>query len=151
MKQDTEQVIIYTDGGCEPNPGVGGWAAVLTCKGRTKELFGGESQTTNNRMEMLAAIRALEALKRPCRVLLHTDSEYLRLGVTEWLPNWKKRQWKRKGGPLKNEDLWRQLDVLTEKHEVSWKWVPGHAGIPLNERCDQLAQEAIRRQRLTRK
>lgn len=149
MSEEKDLVTIYTDGGCEPNPGVGGWAAILSCKGRVKELSGGEPYTTNNRMEMMAAICALEALKRPCRVLLHTDSEYLKRGITEWLPKWKKRNWTRKGGALKNEDLWRQLDALVEKHEITWKWVPGHVGIPLNERCDQLAQEAIRRQRLT--
>ena len=136
------EVIIYTDGGCEPNPGVGGWAAVLAWNGTVKELSGGEPHTTNNRMELTAAIRALEALKRPCKVVLHTDSQYLRNGVTAWMPAWKKRNWTRKGGPLKNVDLWKRLDELTRKHEVSWKWVRGHAGDPVNERCDTLATAA---------
>jgi len=140
-KKDT--VTIYTDGGCDPNPGVGGWAAVLIYGTHKKELSGAEPASTNNRMEMTAAIRALQALKRPCRVVLHTDSQYLKRGITEWLPNWKRRQWKRKGGPLKNEDLWRKLDHLNSAHQVTWRWVRGHVGNRYNERCDQLAEQAI--------
>lgn len=142
-----QHVIIYTDGGCEPNPGTGGWGAVL-CYGEVcKELSGGEHDTTNNRMELTAAIRALEALKRPCDVVLTTDSEYVKRGITEWLPGWKRRNWRRKTGPVKNEDLWRRLDALTQKHRVTWRWTRGHAGDPLNERCDALAGEAIGRLR----
>jgi ribonuclease HI len=148
MQEKEDIVRIYTDGGCEPNPGIGGWAAVLLFQGHVKELFGGEMDTTNNRMEMTAAIRALEALKRPCKVCLYTDSKYLKQGITEWLPNWKRRNWTRKEGPLKNEDLWRRLDMLSSQHTVTWKWVQGHAGDQYNERCDALANEAIQRQRL---
>jgi len=140
---DSDKVIIYTDGGCDPNPGVGGWGAVLFYKGRRKELSGGESKSTNNRMELTAAIKALEVLKRPCDVVLHTDSEYLQKGITQWLPNWKRRGWKRKGGAVKNEDLWRRLDELIQQHNVEWRWVKGHAGDTENERCDELANEAI--------
>ena len=136
-------VTIYTDGGCDPNPGTGGWAAVLLYKAVVKELSGGEQETTNNRMELTAAIRALEALKRACKVTLHTDSQYLQKGITEWLPGWKKRGWKRKEGAVKNEDLWRALDALCDRHDVTWKWVRGHAGNFYNERCDELAQERI--------
>jgi ribonuclease HI len=143
-----EVVEIYTDGGCEPNPGMGGWAAVLIYKGSIKELSGGALDTTNNRMEMTAAIRALEALKRPCTVCIHTDSQYLQRGITEWLPSWKRRHWMRRGGPVKNEDLWRKLDELTGNHEIQWKWVRGHAGVAYNERCDVLAHQAIERQKL---
>ncbi|HIJ64379.1 MAG TPA: ribonuclease HI [Candidatus Hydrogenedentes bacterium] len=140
-----ERVTIYTDGGCDPNPGVGGWAAVLLCKGKCKELSGNERQTTNNRMEMTAAIKALEALKRPCMVELHTDSEYLQKGITTWLPDWKRRNWQRKRGEIKNLDLWKRLDELATVHHVNWVWVRGHAGDPLNEHCDQLAAQAIAR------
>ncbi len=149
MAQDGEPVIIYTDGGCQPNPGTGGWAAILLYKGTVKELSGGERNTTNNRMELTAAVSALEALKRPCRVILHTDSQYLRLGITQWLPAWKRIGWKRKDGPLKNEDLWRKLDELTRRHDVEWRWVRGHAGDVYNERCDELASEAIARLRVS--
>jgi ribonuclease HI len=143
-----ELVEIYTDGGCEPNPGVGGWAAILIYKGTVKELSGGCPNTTNNRMEMTAAIRALEALNRSCAVCIHTDSQYLQRGITEWLPNWKKRHWLRRGGPVKNEDLWRKLDAISNKHKIQWKWVRGHAGVEYNERCDVLAHEAIEREKL---
>jgi ribonuclease HI len=143
IPEDAEPVIIYTDGGCDPNPGTGAWATVLAYKGKVRELTGGEYDTTNNRMEMTAAIRALEALKRPCRIVLHTDSEYLRLGITQWLPGWKRRGWKRKSGEIKNADLWRHLDELASKHQITWKWVPGHAGVPENERCDELANQTI--------
>ncbi|HOV60064.1 MAG TPA: ribonuclease HI [Candidatus Hydrogenedentes bacterium] len=135
-------VIIHTDGGCAPNPGPGGWAAVLRYGDRVKELSGAEPETTNNRMELRAAIEALRALKRPCRVILHTDSEYLKKGVTEWLPAWKRRGWARPGGNLKNVDLWQELDRLTSKHQIEWRWIRGHTGIPDNERCDRLVAEA---------
>lgn len=143
---DTEIVEIYTDGGCVPNPGTGGWGAVLLYRGQRRELSGGEPDSTNNRMELTAAIEALRALKRPCRVELHTDSEYVQKGVTEWLPRWKQRGWRRKGGPIMNIDLWRILDEESRRHQIAWKWVKGHAGHPLNERCDELAMQAIRRQ-----
>jgi ribonuclease HI len=137
-------VIIYTDGACSGNPGPGGWGAILMSRGHEREIMGGEAMTTNNRMEMTAAIRALEALKRPCRVELHTDSQYLRQGITEWLAGWKARGWRtadRK--PVKNEDLWRELDAARACHEVQWKWVKGHAGHPLNERADALARQGL--------
>lgn len=137
------KVEIYTDGGCQPNPGTGGWAAILLYGGKEKELSGAEPNTTNNRMELTAAVRALEALKRPCHVILHTDSEYLKNGVSTWIHGWKKNGWKRKDGALKNIDLWQRLDELTAKHKIDWRWVRGHAGHDLNERCDQLAGEAI--------
>lgn len=138
-----QKVEIYTDGGCQPNPGTGGWAAILLYGGKEKELSGAEPNTTNNRMELTAAVRALEALKRPCHVILHTDSEYLKNGVSTWIHGWKKNGWKRKDGALKNIDLWQRLDELTAKHKIDWRWVRGHAGHDLNERCDQLAGEAI--------
>lgn len=140
-------VEIYTDGGCDPNPGVGGWAAVLRYNDHRKELSGGEARSTNNRMELTAAIAALEALKRPCRVILHTDSEYVKKGVTEWLPDWKRRGWRRKGGPILNLDLWRRLDEAAQRHDIEWCWVPGHAGVVENERCDQLAAAEIAKRR----
>ncbi len=146
-KDNSDKIIIFTDGGCDPNPGVGGWGAVLSYKDRRKELSGGEYQSTNNRMELTAAIKALETLKRPCAVVLHTDSEYLQKGITQWLPNWKRRGWKRKGGAVKNEDLWRRLDELIQEHDVEWRWVKGHAGNAENERCDELANQAIQRLR----
>lgn len=143
------EVTIYTDGGADPNPGTGGWAAILIdpASGRTKELSGGEPRTTNNRMELTAAIRALEALKQPSRVHLFTDSQYLRKGITQWLPGWIARGWKRKDGELQNEDLWRRLSELVRQHDIDWKWVKGHASNRFNNRADQLATEAIRRQR----
>lgn len=142
------EVVIYTDGGCVPNPGTGGWAAVIECRGRSKELSGGEWDTTNNRMELTAAVRALEALTRSCHVVVHTDSEYLKNGITAWLPGWKRRGWERKGGPLKNVDLWKRLDALAERHQVEWRWLRGHAGHPVNERCDELASREIEKLRL---
>ena len=138
-------VTIYTDGGCDPNPGVGGWAAVLLHGKIVKELSGGESRSTNNRMELMAAIRALEALKEPCKVEVYTDSQYVQRGITEWLPGWKRRGWRRRGGAIKNLDLWQALDAAREKHEVKWRWVRGHDGIQYNERCDELAGEEIRK------
>ena len=137
-------VEIFTDGACKGNPGPGGWAALLRYQGREQELSGAERDTTNNRMELTAAIRALEALKRRCQVQVTTDSEYVRNGITLWLPRWKRRNWKtadRK--PVKNLDLWQQLEELAQAHEISWHWVRGHSGHPENERVDQLAVAAI--------
>jgi ribonuclease HI len=138
-----ESVIIYTDGGCVPNPGVGGWAAVLLYKERRKELSGGDAESTNNRMELMAAITALESLKRPCSVILYTDSQYVRKGITEWLPGWRKRNWRRKGGAVVNVDLWQRLDAAATPHTIDWRWVRGHTGNPENERCDELAEQEI--------
>ena len=144
----TPQVLIYTDGACSGNPGPGGWGAVLLSGGHERELSGGEPQTTNNRMELMAAIQALEALKKPCRVDLHTDSQYLRQGITEWILGWKARGWKTADKkPVKNEDLWKRLDLARARHEVKWHWVKGHAGHPLNERADGLARDAIKAMR----
>ncbi len=138
------EVVIYTDGACSGNPGPGGWGAVLISGGHEKDIWGGEALTTNNRMEITAAIRALEALKRPCRVELHTDSQYLRQGVTEWLAGWKTRGWRTADKkPVKNEDLWRELDAARAHHTVDWRWVRGHAGHPLNERADALARRGV--------
>jgi ribonuclease HI len=137
-------VDIYTDGACRGNPGPGGWAALLSHEGREKELSGAEPLTTNNRMELTAVIRALEALKRPVEARVFTDSEYVRRGITEWLPRWKARDWRtadRK--PVKNQDLWRTLDELAALHRVEWYWVAGHSGVPGNERADALANRAI--------
>jgi ribonuclease HI len=143
-------VVIYTDGGADPNPGPGGWGAVLLHppSGRSEELSGGEAHSTNNRMELTAAIHALEALQRRCQVELHTDSQYLRRGITEWLPGWIARGWRRKDGELQNEDLWRRLAAAAERHDIRWRWVKGHAGQVHNERADRLAAAAIRKQRL---
>ncbi|HXS20784.1 MAG TPA: ribonuclease HI [Steroidobacteraceae bacterium] len=137
-------VDIYTDGACRGNPGPGGWAALLSFAGREKELAGAEVLTTNNRMELTAVIRALEALKRPVRVRVYTDSEYVRRGILEWIRAWKARGWltaDRK--PVKNQDLWQRLDELAAGQSIEWHWVPGHAGVPGNERVDRLANEAI--------
>ena len=137
-------VEIYTDGACRGNPGPGGWGALLTIDEHEKELSGAEVLTTNNRMELTAVIRALEALKRPTEVRIFTDSEYVRRGITEWVKNWKARGWKtadRK--PVKNQDLWEQLDALAAGHKIEWRWVKGHSGVPGNERVDRLANEAI--------
>ncbi len=137
-------VEIFTDGACRGNPGPGGWGAIVRYQGKEKELFGAEPDTTNNRMELMAAIRALEALKRPCKVILCTDSQYLMKGITEWLPNWQRRQWKTSAGkPVKNQDLWQRLVKALAWHEVQWEWVRGHSGHPENERADQLANKAI--------
>ena len=137
-------VTIHTDGACSGNPGPGGWGAILEWNGHEKELSGAEAETTNNRMELMAAIAALEALKRPSKVRLVTDSVYVRDGVTKWIHGWKKNGWKTAAKkPVKNEDLWRRLDEVASKHRVTWEWVKGHAGHPENERADQLAREAI--------
>jgi ribonuclease HI len=137
-------VEIHTDGACRGNPGPGGWGALLRANGTEKELYGGEAATTNNRMELMAAIRALEALKRPSRVKLYTDSIYVMKGITTWIHSWKRRGWRTADKqPVKNEDLWRQLDEARSKHEVEWHWVKGHAGHPENERADALANKGI--------
>jgi ribonuclease HI len=137
-------VEIFTDGACRGNPGPGGWAAILRYGDTEKELAGGEAQTTNNRMEMTAAIVALEALKRPCRVWLYTDSQYLRDGIMRWLPAWKARGWRTADKkPVKNIDLWQRLDMAAAPHQVEWIWVRGHAGHPENERADALARAAV--------
>jgi ribonuclease HI len=137
-------VEIYTDGACRGNPGAGGWAALLRRGAHEREIHGAEPLTTNNRMELTAVIRALEALKRPVPVRLYTDSEYVRRGVTEWLAAWKARGWRTaERKPVKNQDLWQRLDELIAPHRIEWHWVPGHAGVPGNERADQLANEAI--------
>jgi ribonuclease HI len=142
---DLPLVTIYTDGACDPNPGPGGWAALLRSAGHTRELTGGEPDTTNNRMELTAAVQALQALNRPCQVDFYTDSEYLRRGITEWLPGWRKRNWRRKGGALANVDLWQALDAAMQPHGIEWHWVRGHAGNRDNQRVDRLARGAIRR------
>ncbi len=141
----TEDVVeIFTDGACKGNPGIGGWGALLQVKGKDLELCGGEIHTTNNRMELTGAIRALEALKRPCRVKLHTDSKYVQQGISEWIHNWKQRGWKTAAKkPVINEDLWRTLDDLAAKHQVQWVWVKGHAGHNGNERADVLANRGV--------
>ena len=138
------RVEIWTDGACSGNPGPGGFGAILRFGGREKEISGGEASTTNNRMELMAAIVALEALKRPCAVDLHTDSQYLRNGVTQWLKGWKARDWKTADKqPVKNVDLWRRLEEAAERHEVAWRWVRGHAGDEMNERADALARAGM--------
>ena len=137
-------VDIFTDGACSGNPGPGGWGAILRTGAHEKELSGGDAATTNNRMELTAVIRALEALKRASAVTIHTDSRYVMDGVTQWMPRWKKNGWKTADKkPVKNEDLWRELDVLCAKHDLKWRWVRGHSGHPENERADALARGAI--------
>lgn len=138
------KVTIYTDGACKGNPGPGGWAAWLSCKDQEKTLSGAELNTTNNRMELMAALKALEALKRPCEVDLYTDSQYLRTGMSSWLAKWKANGWRTaKKAPIKNQDLWELLDKFTTYHQVQWHWVKGHSGHPLNELVDELANQAI--------
>ena len=137
-------VEIYTDGACRGNPGPGGWGATLEMGEHFRELSGAEAMTTNNRMELMAVISAIEALKRPVPIRLYTDSEYVRRGITEWLKSWKARGWKtadRK--PVKNQDLWERLDAIASRHEIEWHWVKGHSGVPGNERVDRLANAAI--------
>ena len=140
---DLPRVMIYTDGACQGNPGPGGWGAILRTGRHEKELSGGETDTTNNRMELRAALEALRALTEPCQVTLYTDSEYLQKGITLWMPNWKRRNWRRKGGKLANVDLWMKLDEEISRHEIRWRWVRGHAGNSYNERADTLAVGAI--------
>lgn len=136
-----EEVDIYTDGACSGNPGPGGWGAILRSGTYEKEIWGGEPQTTNNRMEMMAVIRALGMLKRPVQVRVHTDSQYVQKGISEWIHGWKARGWKTASKePVKNADLWRALDEAASKHQVKWLWVKGHAGHPENERADELAR-----------
>ena len=142
----TPKVTIYTDGACKGNPGPGGWGAILFYGDKKKEICGGEAGTTNNRMELMAAIQALELLNRPCKVELHTDSQYVMKGIQEWIRGWKARGWKTADkSPVKNDDLWKRLDAARERHDVDWRWVKGHAGHPLNERADALANEGLRK------
>jgi ribonuclease HI len=144
MTGGTERVVVHTDGACSGNPGPGGWGAVLEFNGTDRELFGGAPATTNNRMELSAAIEALRALKRPCTVELHTDSQYLRQGITQWIRRWKQNGWKTSDRkPVKNADLWGELDALMSLHKVEWHWVRGHAGHELNERADALARKGM--------
>lgn len=139
-----KRVEIFTDGACKGNPGRGGWGALLRIGKHEKELFGGELETTNNRMELTAVIQSLEALKRPCAIRLHTDSQYVQKGISEWIHNWKKRGWKTADKkPVKNDDLWRRLDQLASQHHVEWIWVKGHAGHDENERADALANKGV--------
>ncbi|MET3663780.1 ribonuclease HI [Caulobacter sp. 1776] len=141
----TPKVTIYTDGACKGNPGPGGWGAILFYGDKKKEICGGEPATTNNRMELMAAIQALELLNRPCKIELHTDSQYVMKGIQEWIRGWKARGWKTADkSPVKNDDLWKRLDAARERHDVDWRWVKGHAGHPLNERADALANEGLR-------
>ncbi len=139
-----DKVEIYTDGACRGNPGPGGWGAILRAGTNEKELCGAERETTNNRMELMAAIIALESLKRPCEITLTTDSQYVRKGITEWIVNWKRRGWKTADKkPVKNQDLWMRLEEATHKHQIHWKWIKGHSGHEENERADQLANRGI--------
>ncbi|MGQ4659778.1 ribonuclease HI [Lysobacter sp. F6437] len=147
MTSDSRKTVeIHTDGACLGNPGPGGWAALLRCKGREREVVGGEADTTNNRMELMAAIAALETLSEACEVVLHTDSQYVRQGITQWMANWVRRGWKTAAGaPVKNRDLWERLHAAAQRHVIDWRWVKGHSGNPDNERVDVLARdEAIK-------
>lgn len=140
----TEVVVIHTDGACRGNPGPGGWGAILSYDGHEKCLSGAERETTNNRMELIAAIAGLEALKRRCRVRLVTDSQYVKNGITQWLANWKRNNWRTAArSPVKNADLWKRLDAAAARHDIEWEWVRGHSGHPENERADALARSAI--------
>lgn len=139
-----DQIEIFTDGACKGNPGPGGWGALLVAGSKEKELFGGEASTTNNRMELMAAIQALGALKRPCQIMIHTDSQYVLKGITEWMVGWKAKGWKTASrAPVKNADLWQALDAACSQHQITWRWVKGHAGHPGNERADQLANRGV--------
>jgi ribonuclease HI len=139
-----DKIEIFTDGACRGNPGPGGWGAILRKAAHEKELYGGEAQTTNNRMELMAAIQALEALTRPCDVTLTTDSQYVRKGITEWIDNWRRRGWKTADKkPVKNVDLWQRLEKAAERHRIHWAWIRGHTGHPENERADALANRGI--------
>lgn len=140
----SNKVHIYTDGACRGNPGPGGWGVLLRYKDKEMELYGSDSETTNNRMELMAAIRGLETLKRPCEVTLTTDSLYVLKGISEWLPNWVRKNWKTSSNtPVKNADLWQLLVAAQQPHQVRWEWIKGHSGHPENERADQLANKAI--------
>ncbi len=144
MSDNNKKVLIYTDGACSGNPGPGGWGAILIYGERRKEIKGGEAETTNNRMELTAAIRAIEAINRHSKIELHTDSGYLRDGITKWINNWKRNGWRTsQKKPVKNDDLWKELDELRNEHDISWHWVKGHAGHPMNERADELAREGM--------
>lgn len=144
MNKNPQTVEIFTDGACKGNPGIGGWGALLKYADQEREIFGGEKETTNNRMELLAAIRALESLKRPCKVQLHTDSQYVQKGISEWIQAWKARNWRTASKKaVKNDDLWKQLDLLAQQHDIEWVWVRGHNGHPGNERADQLANDGV--------
>lgn len=145
MKSTMLNVTIYTDGACLDNPGPGGWGAILRYGKHERVVSGGEKDTTNNRMELRAALEALRTLTEPCSVTLFTDSNYLKKGITEWMPNWKRRNWRRKGGKLANVDLWKKLDEEVSRHEIQWHWVRGHAGNRMNERVDRVAKKAIPR------
>ncbi|MFZ6727600.1 ribonuclease HI [Undibacterium sp. MH2W] len=139
-----DKIEIYTDGACKGNPGVGGWGALLVAGNKEKELCGGEKDTTNNRMELMAVIQALGALKRPCEITLHTDSQYVLKGITEWISGWKAKGWKTASkAPVKNVDLWQALDTAQSTHKIEWRWVRGHTGHPGNERADQLANRGV--------
>lgn len=143
-----KSIEVHTDGSCLGNPGPGGWAALLRYNGREKELAGGEANSTNNRMELMAAIMALETLTEPCQILLHTDSQYVRQGITEWMPGWVRRGWKTSGGdPVKDRELWERLHATTQRHSIEWRWVKGHNGDPDNERVDVLARNQAIAQR----
>jgi ribonuclease HI len=140
----SEKIEIFTDGACRGNPGPGGWGVLLRYNGNEKYLYGGEKNTTNNRMELMAAIQGLMALKRDCQVIVTTDSQYVRKGITEWMPNWKKRGWKTASKePVKNVDLWQQLDEVVTRHQIEWHWVKGHSGHPENELADRLANQGL--------
>ncbi len=149
MKEDLTgelpHVTIYSDGACDPNPGPGGWAALLRFGNVEKVLTGSDPATTNNRMELIAAIEALRALKKPCQVDFYTDSEYLKRGISEWLPGWQSRNWRRKSGSVANLELWQALAAAIDGHQIQWHWVRGHASDPLNQRVDRLARQAIRK------
>ncbi len=139
-----KHIEIFTDGACRGNPGPGGWGAIIRYRGKEKHIKGGEDHTTNNQMELMAAIRALEALKEPCKIDLTTDSQYLRKGMLEWMENWKKRNWRNSNNkPVKNQELWKRLDELVAAHKISWHWVKGHSDHPENEQADALANQAI--------
>ena len=144
MTETLKYVTIYTDGGCRGNPGIGGWGVVLNYDGHEKHLFGGEAETTNNRMELTAAIKALQALKQPCAVTLYTDSQYVKQGIEQWLANWKKNNWRTAAKKaVKNQDLWQLLDTEVQRHKVKWDWVKGHSGNPGNELADELANRGM--------
>ena len=144
MKRDPGAIHIYTDGACKGNPGRGGWGAILESDGKEREMFGGELATTNNRMELTAVIEALAALSRPCRVIVHTDSQYVQKGITEWIHGWKARGWRTAAkDPVKNVDLWKKLDEVVRTHDIDWVWVRGHAGHEGNERADALANKGV--------